>query len=87
MNLRSSDTSKKEELSVKISKSIPQVDQIRLEGLRFDRVQPPEVEFVEEDRLEFGKFVAREAMLDEEYWVRRSGFLILERFFRLCFLS
>ncbi|KAL1205189.1 GCN5-related N-acetyltransferase 6 [Cardamine amara subsp. amara] len=68
MNLRSSDTSKKEELSVKISKTIPQVDQIRLEDLRFDRVQPPDVEFVEEDRLEFGKFVAREAMLDEEYW-------------------
>ncbi|CAN8270408.1 unnamed protein product [Cochlearia groenlandica] len=35
-------------------------------GLRFDRLQPPEEE--EEGRFEFGKFVARYAILDEEYW-------------------
>ncbi|EOA31429.1 hypothetical protein CARUB_v10014609mg [Capsella rubella] len=72
INSRSSDTSKKEELSVKISNSPmkipPQVEQIRPEGLRFDRLQPSELEFGQEDRFEFGKFVAREAMLDEEYW-------------------
>ncbi|ANM62100.1 Acyl-CoA N-acyltransferases (NAT) superfamily protein [Arabidopsis thaliana] len=67
INSRSSDTSKKEELSVQISIP-PQVDQSRPEGLRFDRLQPPEPEFGHEDRFEFGKFVAREAMLDEEYW-------------------
>ncbi|XP_010467114.1 PREDICTED: uncharacterized protein LOC104747214 isoform X2 [Camelina sativa] len=61
INSRSSDTSKKEELSVKISKPPPQ---LRPDGLRFDRLQPAEPEF----GFEFGKFVAREAMLDEEYW-------------------
>ncbi|KFK39887.1 hypothetical protein AALP_AA3G301900 [Arabis alpina] len=66
MNSSSSDTSKKEDLSVQIQ--IPQVDQLRLDGLRFDRLQLPEPEFAQEDRLEFGKFIAREAMLDEEYW-------------------
>lgn len=71
INSSSSDTSKKEELSVQISNSppIPQIDQLRPEGLRFDRLQPPNSEFVQEDRLEFGKFVAREAILDEEFWV------------------
>lgn len=74
INSRSSDTSKKEELSVQISIP-PQVDQSRPEGLRFDRLQPPEPEFGHEDRFEFGKFVAREAMLDEEYWVMSLKFL------------
>ncbi|KAL0742388.1 hypothetical protein Bca4012_083901 [Brassica carinata] len=64
INSRSSDTTKKDELSVKI----PQVDQLRPEGLRFDRLQPPEPDLFQQDRLEFGKFVAREAILDEEYW-------------------
>ncbi|CAF2158048.1 hypothetical protein HID58_025161 [Brassica napus] len=64
INSRSSDTTKKDELSVKI----PQVDQLRSEGLRFDRLQPPEHELFQQDRLDFGKFVAREAILDEEYW-------------------
>lgn len=65
INSRSSDATKKDELSVKI----PQVDQLRPEGLRFDRLQPPEPE---QDRLDFGKFVAREAILDEEYWVSNN---------------
>ncbi|KAJ0265411.1 GNAT domain-containing protein [Hirschfeldia incana] len=64
INSRSSDTTKKDELSVKI----PQVDQLRPEGLRFDRLQPPEPDLFHQDRLDFGKFVAREAILDEEYW-------------------
>lgn len=51
---------------------IPQVDQLRPEGLRFDRLQPPKSDFVQEDRLEFGKFVAREAILDEEFWVSNA---------------
>ncbi|CAG7901099.1 unnamed protein product [Brassica rapa] len=64
INSRSSDTTKKDELSLKIR----QVDQLRSEGLRFDRLQPPEHELFQQDRLDFGKFVAREAILDEEYW-------------------
>lgn len=67
---------------MKISKSRtkipPQVDQVRSEGLRFDRLQPAEPEFGQEDRFEFGKFVAREAMVDEEYWVRSLKFLTSE---------
>ncbi|ESQ37022.1 hypothetical protein EUTSA_v10002632mg [Eutrema salsugineum] len=66
INSRSSDTSDKEMLSK--SSTIPQVDQLRPDGLRFDRLQTPEPDIFQEDRLEFGKFVAREAMLDEEYW-------------------
>lgn len=68
INSRSSDTTKKDELSVKI----PQVDQLRAEGLRFDRLQPPEPDLFQQDRLDFGKFVAREAILDEEYWVSNT---------------
>ncbi|WZZ70906.1 hypothetical protein YC2023_082276 [Brassica napus] len=68
INSRSSETTKKDELSVKI----PQVDQLRSEGLRFDRLQPPEHELFQQDRLDFGKFVAREAILDEEYWVSNT---------------
>ncbi|WZZ03365.1 hypothetical protein YC2023_089286 [Brassica napus] len=68
INSRSSDTTKKDELSLKIR----QVDQLRSEGLRFDRLQPPEHELFQQDRLDFGKFVAREAILDEEYWVSNT---------------
>ncbi|KAM7257606.1 hypothetical protein ACFE04_013347 [Oxalis oulophora] len=38
-------------------------------GLRFDRVlQPSDQELAEIDRLEFGKYVARNALIDEELW-------------------
>uniref|UniRef100_A0A2P2K2B5 N-acetyltransferase domain-containing protein n=1 Tax=Rhizophora mucronata TaxID=61149 RepID=A0A2P2K2B5_RHIMU len=36
--------------------------------LRFNRLQIPEKELVRENTLEFGQFVAREAVIDEEYW-------------------
>lgn len=38
----------------------------KMSNLQFDRLQPPEEAF---RRLDFGKFTAREAVLDEEYWV------------------
>ncbi|KAL9441946.1 hypothetical protein AB3S75_020449 [Citrus x aurantiifolia] len=61
MNSKSSRTTKKEDLSIV---SIPQ----RSNDLRFDRLQPSDRELLQHDRFEFGKFVAREALLDEEYW-------------------
>jgi hypothetical protein len=61
----SSYTRKKEELSV-----IPQLESSSAPSdLRFDRLQPSDQELVREKSIEFGQFVAREALLDEEYWV------------------
>lgn len=40
-------------------------DTAKMSNLQFDRLQPPEEAF---RRLDFGKFTAREAVLDEEYW-------------------
>ncbi|URE46618.1 FR47-like protein [Musa troglodytarum] len=37
-------------------------------NLRFDRLQPSDEEFSCEHRRAFGRFVAREALLDEELW-------------------
>ncbi|RRT72790.1 hypothetical protein B296_00001980 [Ensete ventricosum] len=38
-------------------------------NLRFDRLQPSDEEFSCDHRRAFGRFVAREALLDEELWV------------------
>ncbi|RDX92657.1 hypothetical protein CR513_25177, partial [Mucuna pruriens] len=38
-------------------------------GLRFDRLQPSDDELDPHNRFEFGNFVARPAMLEEEYWI------------------
>ncbi|XP_059432222.1 GCN5-related N-acetyltransferase 6, chloroplastic [Corylus avellana] len=65
----SSYTRKKEELLVEIPKpSIPQLESSTPSDLRFDRLQPSDKELVQEKRFQFGQFVAREAVLDEEYW-------------------
>lgn len=61
----------KEELSVKLSSPIvPKVveEGLSSNGLRFDRLQPSEQELIRENIFEFGQFVAREAVLDEEFW-------------------
>lgn len=67
----SNDNMKKEEVSVQLSTppAIPKVETLRSNNLRFDRLQPSDQELVRENRFEFGQFVAREAVLDEEYWV------------------
>lgn len=61
---------KKDELSVSVQLSIspvPKVEEsLSSDGLRFDRLQPS---LIRENRFEFGQFVARDAVLDEEYWV------------------
>ncbi|CAK8532034.1 unnamed protein product [Lathyrus sativus] len=63
---------KKDELSVSVQLSIspvPKVEEsLSSDGLRFDRLQPSDYELVRENRFEFGQFVARDAVLDEEYW-------------------
>lgn len=40
-------------------------------NLRFDRRQLSDEECDSRQRRFFGRFVAREAILDEEYWVRK----------------
>ncbi|KAF2304103.1 hypothetical protein GH714_027233 [Hevea brasiliensis] len=69
MDSRSSQTRKKEGLSIQLpAPSISQIETSRLPDLRFDRLQIPEKDLVHEDKLEFGQFVAREAIIDEEFW-------------------
>ncbi|KAJ6913876.1 hypothetical protein NC651_016204 [Populus alba x Populus x berolinensis] len=67
----SSETRKKEELSIQVPPtSISSSETQRLAGtdLRFDRLQVPEKELMHDRKFEFGQFVAREAVIDEEYW-------------------
>ncbi|XP_065851326.1 GCN5-related N-acetyltransferase 6, chloroplastic isoform X1 [Euphorbia lathyris] len=69
MDSRSFPTKRKEELSIQLPEpSIPQFETSRLPDLRFDRLQVPEKELLDENKLEFGQFVAREAVIDEELW-------------------
>ncbi|XP_015572911.1 uncharacterized protein LOC107261016 [Ricinus communis] len=69
MDSRSFQTRKKEELSVNLPEpSYPEFANPKLPDLRFDRLQVPERELVHEDKFEFGQFVAREAIIDEEFW-------------------
>ncbi|KAK7411850.1 hypothetical protein VNO78_03293 [Psophocarpus tetragonolobus] len=60
---------KKEELSVQLSTPpISKVETLKSNDLKFDRLQPSDQELGRVNRFEFGQFVAREALLDEEYW-------------------
>ncbi|KAH7519294.1 hypothetical protein FEM48_Zijuj08G0020700 [Ziziphus jujuba var. spinosa] len=69
MDSKSSNTRKMEELSLRIpASSVPENEPLRPLDLRFDRLQPSDQHLVEHKKFEFGQFVAREAMLDEEYW-------------------
>ncbi|KAK9073673.1 hypothetical protein SSX86_006267 [Deinandra increscens subsp. villosa] len=65
MNSRSSHDIKKQELSLHVQQNSPQItSQPRLQ---FDRKQADQL-LVQNKKHEFGQFVAREAVLDEEYW-------------------
>ncbi|XP_030530494.1 uncharacterized protein LOC115740963 isoform X2 [Rhodamnia argentea] len=60
-----------EELSLQTIAALPtpQVDTTKSpSNLHFDRVQQLDRELWQENIQEFGQFVAREALLDEEYW-------------------
>ncbi|XP_014501056.1 uncharacterized protein LOC106761942 isoform X2 [Vigna radiata var. radiata] len=59
----------KEELSMQLSTPpISKVETSNSNDLQFDRLQPSDQELGRVNRFEFGQFVAREAVLDEEYW-------------------
>ncbi|KAK4756889.1 hypothetical protein SAY87_007016 [Trapa incisa] len=47
----------------------PQFNRQRSLSLSFNRLKPPEKDLVQKERHEFGQFIAREALLNEEYWV------------------
>lgn len=65
-----SSTRKKEEFSVQIqAPSAPRIGTERQSSLNFSRLQPSDDEFSERNRAEFEPFMARAALLDEEYWV------------------
>ncbi|XP_021902000.1 uncharacterized protein LOC110817673 isoform X3 [Carica papaya] len=69
MDSKSSNTRKTEELSLQLTRSsIPEPQTLDLSRLKFDRLQLAEDEVNQSPRIEFGRFVAREAVLDEEYW-------------------
>ncbi|GKV24748.1 hypothetical protein SLEP1_g34323 [Rubroshorea leprosula] len=70
MESKSSQTKKKEDLSIQIAKPqpIPHLEPSRPSDLRFDRLQRSDQGLKPGERLEFGQFVAREAVVDEEFW-------------------
>ncbi|XP_077236341.1 acyl-CoA N-acyltransferases (NAT) superfamily protein [Tasmannia lanceolata] len=68
-DLASSHPWKKEDNSAELQMpSVAQPDVSRLSDLRFDRLQPSVRECEYRHKRMFGCFVAREAILDEEYW-------------------
>lgn len=69
----------KEEISIQISTPLllPKSKPSTPNELRFNRPPPGDQDLVHKKRLEFGQFVAREAVLDEELWVSDLNHLIL----------
>ncbi|XP_019436232.1 PREDICTED: uncharacterized protein LOC109342724, partial [Lupinus angustifolius] len=59
---------KKEFLLQLPTPSTHKVETSRFCDLHFDRLQPSNQEFDQQNKIEFGQFVARQALLDEEYW-------------------
>lgn len=71
MDSQSSHMGKVEELSVQNMAALPapQIDTTKSpSNLQFDRMQQLDRELSQENVQEFGQFVGREALLDEEYW-------------------
>ncbi|CAI0384969.1 unnamed protein product [Linum tenue] len=70
MNYGSFQTKKREELLLPVQHATafdPKGDDTpKLPDLRFDCLQIPEQDLVDVDKMEFGQFVAREALIDEE---------------------
>jgi len=67
---------KKKQVSFQLSSLItPPVSTVRFCDLNFGRLQPSDEELGPHKRFEFGNFVAREALLEEEYWVSFLSFL------------
>ncbi|MQM13941.1 hypothetical protein Taro_046868 [Colocasia esculenta] len=53
---------------LRVASPLPQVDPAGHSDLRFDRLQPPDPECNCRHKRVFGRFVAREALLEEEFW-------------------
>ncbi|XP_052199727.1 uncharacterized protein LOC127806458 [Diospyros lotus] len=69
MNSNSPQIQRKEEVQVQhLKTAIPQLETAGATNLHFNRLQPLDQQLVQEERIEFGQFTAREALLDEEYW-------------------
>lgn len=85
MDYKSHQTMKKEEVSIQISTPLlqPKSKPLASNGLQFDRPPPDDEDLVHQRRLEFGQFVAREAVIDEELWVSDLIFCTLEEIFYL----
>lgn len=66
MNSESSYGIKKQDLSFKIQEN--HICKSETTNLQFDRLQQPDQLFAQHKKHEFGQFVARRAVLDEEYW-------------------
>nr|KAJ0195343.1 hypothetical protein LSAT_V11C700356890 [Lactuca sativa] len=66
MNSGSSHGIKKQDLSLKIQENY--ICKSETTNLQFDRLQHHDQLFVQDKKHEFGQFVARRAVLDEEYW-------------------
>lgn len=59
--------------STKIQQStVPETSASKLSELAFDKVQVSDEEICKGLKRAFGRFVAREAVVDEEYWVCSS---------------
>lgn len=72
MEAKTSQTRKMEELSVKHpTPFIPKLEPSGEPDLQFDRLQTSDQDLVQEKKFEFGRFIAREAILDEELWVSK----------------
>ncbi|XP_022147601.1 uncharacterized protein LOC111016486 [Momordica charantia] len=70
MDSKSPQTMKKEEISIYLSTPLllPQSKPSPSDDLQFNRPPPADQDLLHKRRLEFGQFVAREAVLDEELW-------------------
>lgn len=62
-------TKKKKQVSVQLPSLTSPVSTVRFCDLNFGRLQPSDDELDPHNRFEFGNFVARQALLHEEYWV------------------
>ncbi|KAM7517533.1 hypothetical protein LguiB_016495 [Lonicera macranthoides] len=74
MNPQSSQRKNREELSTELQKlSFPHLNGSAIPSeLRFNRLQPAKQVSIREHKIEFGDFVVREAVLDEEFWVSNN---------------
>lgn len=70
MDSKPSQKGNKENTSLNVPEGlVSSPEPAKMSNLQFDRLQPPKEACREDSRLDFGKFTAREAVLDEEYWV------------------